>query len=130
MRALEPSADRLRPGFRTRYRPSGLPAVWLKRGASAITGIRHARRGPTSPNEKGDFDGSRDRCRPHKGSHTAVAVDQAEKLLGELKVRSSPGQVDRIASTSTALQAPVTAGDQSRSCLGPPCLEGVPVQDR
>ena len=33
---------------------------------------------------------------PHKGSHTAVAVDQAEKVLGELRVRSSPGQVDRL----------------------------------
>ena len=35
---------------------------------------------------------------PHKGSHTAVAVDQAEKVLGELRVRSSPGQVDRLSS--------------------------------
>jgi transposase len=35
---------------------------------------------------------------PHKGSHTAVAVDQAEKVLGELKVRSSPGQVDQLRS--------------------------------
>ena len=35
---------------------------------------------------------------PHKGSHTAVAVDQVEKVLGELKVRSSPGQVDRLRS--------------------------------
>jgi hypothetical protein len=66
---------------------------------------------------------------PHEGSHTAVAVDQAEKVLGELKVRSSPGRVDRIASTSTALQTPVTAADQSRTCLSSPCLEGVRVQD-
>ena len=33
---------------------------------------------------------------PHKGSHTAVAVDEAEQSLGELRVRSGPGQVDRL----------------------------------
>ena len=35
---------------------------------------------------------------PHKGSHTAVAIDQAEKVLGELRVRSSADQVDRLRS--------------------------------
>jgi transposase len=33
---------------------------------------------------------------PHKGSHTAVAVDGTEGCLGELRVRSGPGQVDRL----------------------------------
>jgi transposase len=33
---------------------------------------------------------------PHKGSHTAVAVDEAEQCLGELRVRSGPSQVDRL----------------------------------
>ena len=33
---------------------------------------------------------------PHKGSHTAVAVDEAEQSLGELRVRSGPSQVDRL----------------------------------
>ena len=33
---------------------------------------------------------------PHKGSHTAVAVDEAERSLGELRVRSGPSQVDRL----------------------------------
>jgi transposase len=33
---------------------------------------------------------------PHKGSHTAVAVDKAEQSLGELRVRSGPSQVDRL----------------------------------
>ncbi len=33
---------------------------------------------------------------PHKGSHTAVAIDQAEKVLGELRVRSTADQADRL----------------------------------
>ncbi|HET6920928.1 MAG TPA: transposase [Jiangellaceae bacterium] len=33
---------------------------------------------------------------PHKGSHTGVAVDEAERSLGELRVRSGPSQVDRL----------------------------------
>jgi len=33
---------------------------------------------------------------PHKGSHTAVAVDKTEQSLGELRVRSGPAQMDRL----------------------------------
>lgn len=33
---------------------------------------------------------------PHKGSHTAVAVDGTEQCLGELRVQSGPGQADRL----------------------------------
>jgi transposase len=33
---------------------------------------------------------------PHKGSHTAVAVDGTEGCVGELRVRSGPGQLDRL----------------------------------
>src|SRR5260370_5849999 len=33
---------------------------------------------------------------PHKGSHTAVAVDETEQSLGELRVRSGPAQLDRL----------------------------------
>jgi transposase len=33
---------------------------------------------------------------PHKGSHTAVAVDETESSLGEVRVRSGPAQVDRL----------------------------------
>lgn len=35
---------------------------------------------------------------PHKGSHTAVAVDQAESELGELRVLSSASQVEELLS--------------------------------
>jgi transposase len=33
---------------------------------------------------------------PHKGSHTAVAVDASERSLAELRVRSGPKQLDRL----------------------------------
>ena len=33
---------------------------------------------------------------PHKGSHTAVALDQDEQPVGELLVRSATGQVERL----------------------------------
>ena len=33
---------------------------------------------------------------PHKGSHTAVAVDGTEGPVGEVRVRSGPAQVDRL----------------------------------
>jgi transposase len=33
---------------------------------------------------------------PHKGSHTAVAVDAGEQSVGELRVRSGPKQLDRL----------------------------------
>jgi transposase len=33
---------------------------------------------------------------PHKGSHTAVAIDQDEHVLGELRVRSGPKQLERL----------------------------------
>ena len=33
---------------------------------------------------------------PHKGSHTAVAIDGAEAQLGSLRVRASAGQAGRL----------------------------------
>jgi len=33
---------------------------------------------------------------PHKASHTAVAIDHKEKVLGELRVRSSADQVKQL----------------------------------
>jgi hypothetical protein len=35
---------------------------------------------------------------PHKASHTAVAIDDKERLLGELRVRSSADQVAQLRS--------------------------------
>ena len=39
---------------------------------------------------------------PHKGSHTAVAIDEAETPLGELRVRSSAARVERLLSWAAA----------------------------
>jgi transposase len=33
---------------------------------------------------------------PHKASHTAAAIDEHEVALGELRVRSAVGQVERL----------------------------------
>jgi predicted RNA binding protein with dsRBD fold (UPF0201 family) len=33
---------------------------------------------------------------PHKGSHTAVAIDEDEQSLGEVNVRASTRQVERL----------------------------------
>jgi hypothetical protein len=33
---------------------------------------------------------------PHKGSHTAVALDESEEPLGDLRVRSAANQVERL----------------------------------
>jgi hypothetical protein len=38
---------------------------------------------------------------PHKGSHTAVALDPDEQPVGELLVRSAAGQVERLVQWAT-----------------------------
>ena len=38
---------------------------------------------------------------PHKGSHTAVALDEDERPVGELLVRSAAGQVERLVQWAT-----------------------------
>jgi transposase len=39
---------------------------------------------------------------PHKGSHTAVAIDAAEEPLGQLRVRASASQAQRLAAWAAA----------------------------
>jgi transposase len=39
---------------------------------------------------------------PHKASHTAMAIDENEVTLGELRVRSAAGQVERLLAWATA----------------------------
>src|SRR5690348_3095148 len=39
---------------------------------------------------------------PHKGSHTAVAIGAAQELLGELRVRASAGQSERLLAWAAA----------------------------
>ncbi len=33
---------------------------------------------------------------PHKGSHTAVAIDQAERVLGQVRVRAAAAQAEQL----------------------------------
>ena len=33
---------------------------------------------------------------PHKGSHTAVALSDGERTLGQLRVIAAPGQVEQL----------------------------------
>ena len=39
---------------------------------------------------------------PHKGSHTAVALDEQETVLGQLRVRSGPDQLVRLSKWAEA----------------------------
>ena len=39
---------------------------------------------------------------PHKGSHTAVAIDAAEEPLGKLRVRASVAQADKFVAWAAA----------------------------
>jgi transposase len=39
---------------------------------------------------------------PHKGSHTAVAIGAGEELLGELRVRASAAQAQRLLAWAVA----------------------------
>lgn len=96
--ALEPSADCCSvwlaievPACRV------LPVVWLKRGESRIVLKSDMPAAVHIDSDRGDgmvsviigID-------PHKGSHTAAAIDPAEKELGQLRVRASVGQVERL----------------------------------
>ena len=76
-----------------------LAVAWLERGATADrSGIRHARHGSRrNASGKGQSMAAvMIGVDPHKGSHTAVVIDQAEMVLGEVRVRASAAQVQRL----------------------------------
>lgn len=62
---------------------------------------------------------------PHKGSHTAVAIGTAEKLLGQVRVRARAAQAQRLPAwaapwperTWAAGDVGVTACPSAVSCL-------------
>ena len=77
----------------------GLAVAWLKRGASASE-VLELGMPATVPSAEVKED-----CPmavvmigvdPHKGSHTAVAISADEEPLGELRVRASAGQAERL----------------------------------
>ncbi len=39
---------------------------------------------------------------PHKGSHTAVVIDQAETVLGQVKVRACAAQAEQLLAWAAA----------------------------
>ena len=84
----------------------GLAVAWLERGASASrSGIRHARHGLIlSRNEDWSvlMTAVMIGVDPHKGSHTAVAIGAAEEPLGELRVRASAAQAERLVAWAAA----------------------------
>jgi hypothetical protein len=52
---------------------------------------------------------------PHKGSHTAVAVDAGERSLAELRVRCGPKQLERL--LKWAAQVPERAEAAALRCV-------------
>lgn len=62
--------------------------VWLERGESTSTRIRLARCGPIA-DRKGGAMSVMIGIDPHKGSHTAVVVDNSEVVIDEIRVRAS-----------------------------------------
>ena len=49
---------------------------------------------------------------PHKGSHTAVALDEHEATLGQLRVRSGPDQLARLSEWAKAWPAAHLGGGE------------------
>jgi transposase len=39
---------------------------------------------------------------PHKGSHTAVVIDQAERVIGQVRVRACMAQAERLLAWAAA----------------------------
>src|SRR6266516_2389626 len=76
----------------------GLAVAWLKEARTpAGPGIRHARHGHTCKDTgRAIMAVVMIGVDPHKGSHTAVAIDAAEEPLGELRVRASAVQAERL----------------------------------
>src|ERR1700761_4865664 len=76
----------------------GLAVAWLKRGASAheVPGIRRARHGFAPEVREDAMAVVMIGVDPHKASHTAVAISAAEEPLGQLRVRASAGQAQRL----------------------------------
>ena len=52
---------------------------------------------------------------PHKGSHTAVVISPAEEPLGEIRVRASAAQAEKLAEWAAAWAPPAAA----RPAAGP-----------
>jgi hypothetical protein len=83
-----------------------LPVAWLEKGAKPCrSDIRGARCGlpmPARENERGlPVAAVMIGVDPHKGSHTAVAIDAAERQLGTVRVRASACQAGKLVEWAT-----------------------------
>ena len=56
---------------------------------------------------------------PHKGSHTAVVIGPAEEPLGEMRVRASAAQAEKLAGVGGGV-AGADLGGRGRCRAGPP----------
>jgi transposase len=72
-----------------------LAGVWLERGPSRPSEIRSAHRGPIDETKE-DAVKVMIGVDPHKGSHTAVAINGDEVELAKLRVRATRRQVDQL----------------------------------
>src|SRR5512146_1486382 len=82
-----------------------LAVAWLERGATADrSGIRHARHGSRrSSSGKGQSMAAvMIGVDPHKGSHTAVVIDQAEMALDQVKIQACAAQAERLLAWAAA----------------------------
>ena len=79
--------------------------AWLERGVNADTELQSDM--PTTVlealNDKEDPVTVMIGIDPHKGSHTAVAVDASERSLAEVRVRSGPQAVGPAVDVGTAV---------------------------
>jgi hypothetical protein len=68
---------------------------------------------------------------PHKSSHTAVAIGPAEEPLGELRVRASAGQAERLMAWAASR---ASLGRwwhrRARACASPSCQRRVRFRSR
>ena len=83
-----------------------LAAVWLERGErqrQPVVVIRSAHRGRFRDFEKEVDMVTTIGIDPHKATHTAVAIDNAENVLGELTVPADRSQTDRLVEWASRL---------------------------
>ena len=82
--------------YRIACRPVLFAEVWLERGESTINPNQECPPRFSSPSERHLTMTITIGIDPHKGSHTAVAIDSNEHVLDEIRVRSCSTQTERL----------------------------------
>src|ERR1022692_64187 len=96
--APEPPAGRSRSGFITRCQPVGSRrgVARKRRDADPESGMPVTVPSPGDERRSGLMAAVMIGVDPHKAAHTAVAIGAAEEPLGELRVRASAAQAERL----------------------------------